>query len=60
MIADAEVLAAELADRLARAAGFRNVLVHADAKLDLPRLHAIARSGPPDLRAFLAALRDGS
>ena len=26
--------------------------------LDLRRVHAIARAGPEDLRAFLAALRD--
>ena len=52
------VLDAELADRLARAAGFRNLIVHAYADLDLRRVHAIATAGPPDLRAFLAALRD--
>lgn len=48
----------DLAERLARAAGFRNLLVHADADLDLRRIHHIASTGPDDLRAFLAALRD--
>ncbi|MFP5020974.1 type VII toxin-antitoxin system HepT family RNase toxin [Pseudonocardia phyllosphaerae] len=48
----------ELADRLARAAGFRNLIVHAYGDLDLRRVHAIASEGPADLRAFLAAIRD--
>lgn len=48
----------ELAARLARAAGFRNLVVHAYADLDLERLHRMATTGPGDLRAFLAALRD--
>ncbi len=47
-----------LADRLARAAGFRNVLVHAYADLDLRRVHTAARQAPDDLLAFLAAIRD--
>lgn len=52
------VIDAGLADRLARAAGFRNVLVHADADLDLQRVHAAARQAPDDLLRFLAAIRD--
>ena len=52
------VVEPELADRLARAAAFRNLLVHAYGDLDLRRVHAIASSGPADLLAFLAALRD--
>ena len=47
-----------LADRLARAAAFRNLLVHAYGELDLRRVHTIASQGPADLLAFLAALRD--
>jgi uncharacterized protein YutE (UPF0331/DUF86 family) len=54
----ARVLDQDLAARLARAAGFRNLVVQAYADLDLRRVHAIAAEGPPDLRAFLAALRD--
>jgi uncharacterized protein YutE (UPF0331/DUF86 family) len=57
-LADAEVIPAGLAERLARAAGFRNLLVHGYGRLDLRRVHAVAVSGPPDLRAFLVALRD--
>ncbi|WP_219413253.1 type VII toxin-antitoxin system HepT family RNase toxin [Pseudonocardia nigra] len=57
-LADGGVIPGSLAERLARAAGFRNLIVHAYARLDLRRLHAIASSGPADLRAFLVALRD--
>jgi uncharacterized protein YutE (UPF0331/DUF86 family) len=57
-LAVAGVLDDGLAARLAGAAGFRNLIVHAYADLDLQRVHAIATSGPADLRAFLAALRD--
>ena len=57
-LATAGVLDPALAERLARAAGFRNLIVHAYADLDLRRVHVIATAGPPDLRAFLAALRD--
>ena len=59
-LAAAEVIPTDLGNRLARAAGFRNLIVHAYADLDLSRVHAIARTGPDDLRAFLAALRDHS
>jgi uncharacterized protein YutE (UPF0331/DUF86 family) len=54
----AGVLDEGVAARLAAAAGFRNLVVHAYADLDLQRVHAIATSGPADLRAFLAALCD--
>jgi len=55
---EAGVLEAGLAERLARAAGFRNVLVHAYERLDMPRVHHAASLGPADLRAFLAVLRN--
>ncbi|HEY9415900.1 MAG TPA: DUF86 domain-containing protein [Pseudonocardia sp.] len=57
-LATAGVIDAELGERLGRAAGFRNLIVHAYADLDLARVHRIAAVGPPDLRAFLLALRD--
>lgn len=47
-----------LADRLVRAAGFRNVVAHAYDTLDMRRVHAAATTGPADLRVFLARLRD--
>lgn len=49
---------AALAERLARAAGFRNVIAHAYESLDMARVHHAATHGPADLRAFLALLRD--
>jgi uncharacterized protein YutE (UPF0331/DUF86 family) len=52
----AGIIEAALADRLVRAAGFRNVIAHAYESLDLARVHRAATSGPPDLLAFVAAL----
>jgi uncharacterized protein YutE (UPF0331/DUF86 family) len=54
----ANVIDAALADRLVRAAGFRNVVAHAYATLDMARVHDAATHGPADLRAFLARLVD--
>ena len=56
LLATRGLLDQALAERLARAAGFRNLVVHAYRRLDLRRVHAIASSGPEDLRAFLVAL----
>ena len=55
-LAAAGLLEAGLAGRLVRATGFRNLVVHAYADLDLARVHEAATSGPPDLRSFAAAL----
>jgi uncharacterized protein YutE (UPF0331/DUF86 family) len=55
---DAGVIEAGLAARLVRAAGFRNVVAHAYERLDMRRVFEAARSGPADLRALLAAVRD--
>ncbi len=52
----AGIINAALADRLVRAAGFRNVVAHAYAQLDLVRVFHAARTGPVDLRAFVAAI----
>ena len=54
----AGVLDAPLADRLMRAAGFRNVVAHAYDTLDMGRVHTAAMQGPADLLVFLALLRD--
>jgi uncharacterized protein YutE (UPF0331/DUF86 family) len=51
-------LAPDLAERLARAAGFRNVVAHAYESLDMTRVYTAAREGPDDLRKFLAVARD--
>lgn len=55
-LAQAGVLDSDLAGRLVRAAGFRNVVAHAYEKLDMARVYRAAKEGPADLRAFLAAL----
>ena len=52
----AGVVSGELAGRLVRAAGFRNVVAHAYDTLDMARVHEAASRGPSDLRAFLAAI----
>ncbi|MGD0838985.1 MAG: DUF86 domain-containing protein [Polyangia bacterium] len=55
-LADAQVIEGALAERLTRAAGFRNVVAHAYEALDMGRVFAAAVEGPTDLRAFLGAL----
>lgn len=54
----AGVVDAGLADRLVRAAGFRNIVAHAYETLDMARVYIAAKEGPADLLAFLARLRD--
>jgi uncharacterized protein YutE (UPF0331/DUF86 family) len=56
-LAGAGLLDPALAERLARAAGFRNVVAHAYERLDMERVHRAARDGPPDLLRFLGVLR---
>jgi uncharacterized protein YutE (UPF0331/DUF86 family) len=58
-LAGAGVIDDGLAQRLVRAAGFRNVVAHAYASIDMVRVFRAATEGPPDLRRFLAALRGG-
>jgi uncharacterized protein YutE (UPF0331/DUF86 family) len=57
-LAAAGQLGVSLAERLARAVGFRNVVAHAYETLDMARVYRAAHDGPPDLRRFLAVLRD--
>lgn len=57
-LSDAGFLEQDLAQRLARAAGFRNLVAHAYDPLDMQRVHQAASEGPADLRGFLARLRD--
>jgi len=55
-LADARVIESSLAERLTRAAGFRNVVAHAYETLDMNRVFFAATQGPADLRAFLGTL----
>ena len=57
-LAAAGIIDEVLAARLARAAGFRNVIAHAYDQLDMTRVFRAASEGPRDLEAFLSALRD--
>ena len=57
-LARRQILPEPLAQRLVRAAGFRNRVVHAYEGIDLAMVTQTARTGPADLRAFLACLRD--
>ena len=57
-LADAGLVEPDLALRLTQAAGFRNLIAHAYEGLDMQRVHHAATTGPADLRAFLARLRD--
>lgn len=57
-LAAAGIIEAALAERLARAAGFRNVVAHAYDDLDMARVFRAASDGPRDLTAFLAALAE--
>lgn len=54
----AGALDAALADRLVRAAGFRNIVAHAYETLDMARVYTAAKEGPAGLVACLASLRD--
>lgn len=58
MLGEHGIVDAELGATLARAAGFRNILVHAYADLDLARVHQAAKHGPDDLIAFLGIIRN--
>ena len=55
-LADAGIIPRALAERLGRAAGFRNVVAHEYDMLDMRRVHLAATQGPADLRTFLQAL----
>ncbi len=56
LLQQAGALDGALADRLVRAAGFRNLVAHAYGTLDLKRVHEAATNGPADLRAFMGSM----
>ena len=55
-LAGAGIVDQALAERLARAAGFRNVVAHAYDELDMRRVFRAASEGPRDLERFLAVV----
>ena len=56
LLQQARLLEPGLADRLVRAAGFRNVVAHAYEKIDMARVYRAAIDGPSDLLAFVGVL----
>jgi uncharacterized protein YutE (UPF0331/DUF86 family) len=58
-LADRSVLSADLAARLAAAAGLRNLIAHRYGVLDWTRIHAIAAGGLDDLLEFCAEIARG-
>lgn len=55
-LADVHVIDHDLATRLIRAAGFRNLIAHQYGAVDAARLHAIASTDVADLLEFCRAL----
>jgi uncharacterized protein YutE (UPF0331/DUF86 family) len=49
-------ISADLADKMVKAVGFRNILVHEYQKIDLQRLYETAEKNVDDLMAFLASI----
>ena len=57
LLARTGIIDADLALRLTRASGLRNLVVHQYADLDIERLAAALADGLPDLDAFVRAMR---
>ena len=51
-----KVISPELAEEMAKAVGFRNLVAHEYAKLDLEQVYAIATTGLQDIEAFIKQL----
>ena len=56
ILSDKKLIEAELSEKMVKAVGFRNLLAHEYAKLDLAQVYAIANEGVLDLEAFLAVM----
>lgn len=56
ILAENKILPAELADRLASAAGLRNILVHDYLELDVERVHEFLRERLGDFEEFAKAI----
>jgi uncharacterized protein YutE (UPF0331/DUF86 family) len=59
LLATHGLISPDLAPRLRRMVGFRNLVVHGYAKVDPQIVEQIARNDVQDLLEFTAALRDG-
>lgn len=56
LLQENRVISLELAEQMAKAVGFRNLVAHEYAKLDLGQIYAIATDGLKDIEAFLRAM----
>lgn len=52
------ILSADLTEKMVKAVGFRNLLVHEYERIDLKRLHQAAEKNVDDLMEFLSAVFD--
>ena len=53
LLSDNGVISRDLSERMIKAVGFRNLVAHEYAKLDLERVYAIAAEGAKDVEEFL-------
>jgi len=53
ILADNGVIPRELSERMIKAVGFRNLVAHEYAKLDLEKVYVVATTGTQDLEEFL-------
>lgn len=58
VLGDEGVIERDLADRLGDMAGFRNILVHRYADVDMDKVHSILRNDLTDVEDFVAQVHD--
>jgi len=58
ILCDAGIIHAELAERMKRSVGFRNIAVHNYETIDWLVVHSIARNCPSDFEAFARAVME--
>lgn len=56
LLSDNGVITRDLSERMIKAVGFRNLVAHEYAKLDLEKVYAIAAEGAKDVEEFLRVL----
>lgn len=56
LLSQQQLISAELAGKMGKAVGFRNLIAHEYARIDLDRVYFVATEGIRDLEQFLAAM----
>ena len=56
LLSQQQLISTELAGRMGKAVGFRNLVAHEYARIDLVRVYFVANEGISDLEEFLAAM----